>query len=288
MLDRVDRVILSVPDRDMAVARWKEFFGVEKVREYDSAALGAKSTVVQAGDTEFEFLEPTGDGPTADYRNEWGQGLLGAGFSTPDLQAMARHLDAEGVTYTEDNGRLFLANSQTIGMPTLISQSESRMPVGDINFVYEVTNPVPDWKAANDLYVRIFGLDESRFSPIESERYGYRGTLTLFNPPERLDRIEITETFGGGAMDRFFHRRGPSLYMCYIDVDDVLALGGRLEAANARFNYSAGRPDGTGLFIHPTSLFGMLMGVSLKDYAWVWSGRPELGGPFAKGDPGTH
>lgn len=288
MLDRVDRVILSVPDREAAVARWKQFFGAERVRDYESTVLGAKATVVQAGDSEFEFCEPNGDGPLGAFRERWGQGLFGAGFSTPDLQAMARHLDAEGVTYVEDNGRLFLDASQTIGMPTIISQSERRNPVGDINFVYEVTNPVPDWKAANDLYVRIFGLDESRFSPIESERYGYRGTLTLFNPPERLDRIEITETFGGGAMDRFFQKRGASLYMCYIEVDDVLALGGRLEAANARFNYAAGRPDGAGLFIHPTSLFGMLMGVSLKDYAWVWSGRPELGGPLAKGDPGTH
>ena len=49
----------------------------------------------------------------------------------------------------------------------------------------------------------------------------------------------------------------------------------RLEARGAR--YTAGREDGGGnLFIHPTALHGMLMGVSRKNLAWTWSGRPEL------------
>jgi hypothetical protein len=36
-------------------------------------------------------------------------------------------------------------------------------------------------------------FDPSRFSPIASERFGYLGTLAMFNPKDRLDRIEISQ-----------------------------------------------------------------------------------------------
>ena len=147
-----------------------------------------------------------------------------------------------------------------------------------IRFVYEVTNPVADAKATTAHYARIFSLDASRFCPIESHGFGYDGTLTLFNPPDRLDRIEVTRTNGGGAMDRFYHRRGASLYMCYIEVDDVPALAARLEANECRYALSDEKDPDVGLFIHPSALFGMLMGVSRTNYAWTWSGRPHLAG----------
>jgi hypothetical protein len=52
---------------------------------------------------------------------------------------------------------------------------------------------VSDWTAAAERYTRLFGLDPARFSPIHSDRFGYTGTLTLFDPPGRLDRIEISQ-----------------------------------------------------------------------------------------------
>jgi predicted enzyme related to lactoylglutathione lyase len=166
-------------------------------------------------------------------------------------------------------------------MPTTIVREQFRAPVGDIRFVYEVTNPVADWKATSAHYAKLFGLDAARFSAIHSKLYGYEGTLTLFNPPAQLDRIEVTQTSGGFAMDRFFQRRGDGLYMCYIETDDVQALAARLRTRGARFTDSEDRPPETGLFIHPSALHGMLMGVSRTNFAWVWSGHPELAGEGA-------
>ena len=82
-------------------------------------------------------------------------------------------------------------------------------------------------------------------------------------------------------MDRFYQRRGPGLYMCYVETDDVPGLAARLRERNARFSDSEDRPPEAGLFIHPASLHGMLMGVSATNYAWVWSGRPDLAGDGA-------
>ncbi len=281
MLSYVDRVQLVVPDRKVAVERWHAIFGAEQVSEDGSRYLNAHRSTVQAGRSQFEFLEPAGPGPIQDFREKWGQGLYGAGFSTPDLAALAARLEGK-VEVVEERGALYLREAP-FGMPVVLVQDEPREYVGHIRCVYEVTNPVTDWQAASSYYTGLFGLDDSRYVPIGSKLYGYEGTLTLFDPPNRLDRIEITQTFGG-AMDRFFQRRGNSLYMCYIETDDVTALEARLREQNLRHAPGENRPEGTNIFIHPQALFGMLMGVSKTNYGWAWSGHPELAGaPVGEG-----
>ncbi len=277
MLSYVDRIQLVVPDRGAAAERWRLIFGAEQVSEDASRFLNARRTTVQAGRSLFEFLEPAGPGPIQDFRDRWGQGLYGVGFSTPDLAAMARRLHDAGEAVVEEGAALYLRDGR-FGMPTVIVADEPRQDVGHIRCVYEVTNPVGDWEAASRYYTETFALDSSKYCPIESKLYGYKGTLTLFNPPHRLDRIEITQTWGGGAMDRFWQKRGDSLYMCYIEADDVKAIEARLQANNLRYAPGEGRPDGTNIFIHPQTLFGMLMGVSKTNYGWLWSGRPDLAG----------
>lgn len=278
MLSYVDRIQMVVADRKVAAERWKAVFGAEQVSEDGSRYLNAHRTTVQAGRSLFEFLEPAGPGPIQDFRDSWGQGLYGAGFSTPDLPALAKRLETSGEATVDEKGRLFLASTR-FGMPTVLVQEEPREYAGHIRCVYEVTNPVTDWKEATDYYTDLFGLDDSRYCPIGSRLYGYEGTLTLFQPPARLDRIEVVQTYeGSGAMDRFYRKRGPSLYMCYIETDDVNALAARLEANNLRYAPGENRPDGTNIFVHPQALFGMLMGVSKTMYGWAWSGHPELAG----------
>ncbi len=286
MLSYVDRIQMVVPDRKTAVERWKAVFGAQPVGEDGSKHLNAHRTTVQAGRSLFEFLEPAGPGPIQDFRDAWGQGLYGVGFSTPDLGALAKRLADKGEATVEEKGRIHLADSR-FGMPTVLAQDEPRETIGHIRCVYEVTNPVTDWKEATDYYTDLFALDERRYCPIGSKLYGYEGALTLFDPPHRLDRVEVVQTYeGSGAMDRFYCKRGPSLYMCYIETDDVNALATRLEANNLRYAAGEGRPDGTNIFIHPQALFGMLMGVSKTMYGWAWSGHPELAG--APVGEGTH
>jgi hypothetical protein len=186
-------------------------------------------------------------------------------------------MSAAGVAYREEGGQLFVEADQTRGMRMLISEHREKPKTGLISYVYEATNVVSDWEEAAAFYATAFGLDQSRFSPITSEQYGYTGTLTLFDPPAKLDRIELTQiTHPSGAMGRFYERRGPSIYMCYVETDNVRAIQDRLEAREARYSGRTEDPNPEGIFIHPTSLHGMLMGVSRTNLAWRWSGRPEL------------
>ena len=267
---------LAVRDCMVAADAFAEVVGAEKVREDELRVFNAKRTVVQAGESEFELLEPAGDGAVASHLERWGEGIFAAGFSTDNPGELARRMDDRALRFREEGGQIFIEPDQTRGMRTVISRGSEREPVGLISSLYEVTNIVEDHEGAASFYADAFGLDASRFCPIKSEQWGYTGTLTLFDPPSRLDRIELTQiTEPSLAMGRFFARRGPSIYMCYAETGNTRAIRERLEARGSR--YTAGRENGGGnLFVHPTALHGMLMGISRANLAWTWSGRPEL------------
>jgi catechol 2,3-dioxygenase-like lactoylglutathione lyase family enzyme len=269
-------MLLAVRDRRAAAQTFAEVLGAETVREDELRLFGATRTVVQAGESEFELLEPAGDGALSEHLERWGEGIFAGGFSTQDPPALARRLADRRLHFTDEGGQIFIGPDQTRGMRTAITRAAGRERVGLVSFLYEVTNIVEDHREAASFYADAFGLDASRFSPIKSDQWGYTGTLTLFDPPARLDRIEITQiTEPSLAMGRFFARRGPSIYMCYVETEDTGALIERLEKRGSR--YTPGREAGGGnLWVHPTALHGMLLGVSRTNLAWTWSGRPEL------------
>ncbi len=277
MLTRVDRVQLAVRDRSAAAETFRDVLGAEQVREDASDLLTARRTIVQAGVSEFELLEPAGDGPVQAHLERWGEGLFAAGFATRDLPALCERLSSHDVTWREEGGQVYVERDQTTGLRMVLSPQVEREPVGLITWLYEVTNIIDEHQAAADFYAGVFGLDASRFSPIRSKQYGYTGQLLLFDPPARLDRIELSQiTDPKRAMGRFAAKRGQSLYMCYAETNDVRAVIERLEARSARWAGRSDDPNPAGLFIHPTALHGVLMGVSRTNLAWQWSGRPEL------------
>lgn len=275
MLQRVDRVQLAVRDREEAARTFAAVLGARKDREDHLRILNATRTVVQAGQSEFELLQPDADGPVSAYLDRWGEGIFAAGFSTPDVHALAAHLESEGIHVAEEGGQLFIGPDQTRGMRTVISAGREVNVPALITHLYEVTNIVADHQDAAAFYARTFGLDASRFCPIKSERWGYVGTLTLYDPPAQLDRIEITQTTEQSlAMGRFYARRGESIYMCFAETEEIRPIAEGLKARGAR--YMADEDFVGSMFIHPSALCGMLMGISRTNEAWKWSGRPEL------------
>jgi len=278
MLKRVDRVQIAVADLDGAEKTAAGIFGAELIGRDAAEPLGARRSTMQAGSSLFELLAPTGAGPVKEFVDRWTSGLFGVGFSVEDLDAAARHLQAEAIRFDRAAGQLYLDPAESgFGMRVILSAHRERAPVGAIKWIYETTNVVRDWRAAAARYTRMFGLDPANFVPIESKEFGYAGTLTMFDAPARLDRIEISQiTDPAGAMGRFHGKRGDSLYMFFVETDDADALAKRLEARGARF--APQRRDQAGLaelFIHPTAFLGVLVGVSRTEHAWTWSGDIE-------------
>jgi len=280
MLDRVDRMLLAVHDRARASDTFTRLLGAVPRRELTSAALAARGTLLALGESELELWEPAGPGPVALRLERLGEGLLFAGYATRHLDQLAQRLRARGVPFELADERLYLPATSTFGFPMVISPWAERAGAGPVGFFYEATNALDtDWKVVAARYADLFALDMKNFSPIASERWGYAGTLTLFDPAARLDRIELSQTFAGnaGAMRRFVERRGgDALYMCFAEARDFIGLRDRLLAAGAtltaRGNDIANEKDT--LHVHPKNLHGMLLGISRPGFAWTWSGQP--------------
>jgi hypothetical protein len=280
MLERVDRIQMAVADAAPVVRAFRDILGAEPARESDSDYLNARRTILALGESEVELCTPRGAGLVRAHLDRWGPGLLTAGFAVASVAAVRAHLIAEDVEFANEGDQTYIEPTQTVGMRVVLSPTGPRRGPGLVSHLYEVTNTIEsDWTAAADRYARIFGLDPGRFSPIHSDRFGYTGTLTLFDPPTRLDRIEISQvTDPASAMGRWAAKRGDSLYMCYAETDDVGAIVRRLDRHQARFTPRGGDrlAERDGLWIHPSALGGLLLGISRTTLAWEWSGRPEL------------
>jgi hypothetical protein len=280
MIERIDRLQIVVTDRAAAAATYARILGAEVAREDRSDHLSAHRTVMALGESEIELCEPDGAGRAATALAERGEGLFAGGVATRDPDALAARLRGLGVAPALENGQLHLEGSPGFGARFVVTPLVARPRVGPVSFLYEVTiTLIGDWRAAAAWYTAMFGLDPRRFSPIESNRFGYRGTLTLFDPPARLDRIELSQvTDSKSAMGRWVVRRGDSLYMAYVETHDLASLIERLEEAGARWTPRGSSRDGErdGLWVHPSALHGLLLGVSRTTLAWEWSGRPEL------------
>jgi hypothetical protein len=280
LIERVDRMQLALRDRAAAEETFRRLFGAERARVDESAYLNASRTVLALGESELELCEARGPGIVRDFVERWGEGLLCAGYAAASVDALAAHLDASGAPYVREGAQLYLPGTTTAGFPMVISPLEQRPRVGPVSFFYEATNALDsDWHAVADLYTKLFQLDPTQFSPISSARFGYEGTLTLFDPSARLDRIEISQTFRDrpSAMRRFVDKRGgDSLYMCYLETEDYDGLQRRLRAGGATLipRGASIETERDGCWVHPKSLHGLLLGISRTTLGWEWSGRP--------------
>lgn len=278
MLEHVSGVVLAVRDRKVAVDTFAALFGAEEAAEHrDDVDLQADITSLACGTDYIHLAEPTGDGPVATHLESWGEGLLAAVFSTSDLDGLAKRLAERGVEHVQDSDSIHVPTRATHGLHTIVMATEKSEPVGAISFLYEVTHLVHDWRSVSDFWTDAFGLEDSRFSPISSDTFGYEGMLTLFDPPDRLDRVEvITPNDPNKAMGKFFAKRGEGPYMFFTECADTPALRERLDAAGARYAPAEDVGGPNSLFLHPSSTHGVLIGVSPTNHAWTWSGRPEL------------
>lgn len=278
MLRRMDGVLVAVRDAEAAARTYGAVLGARTTGGYPSALLGGQVTVLEAGSSRIRLVQPGGAGPAAQRIDAAGEGLLGVVLATGRRAELRSRLEARGLPVAEEGDALHLPPEVMRGCRVAIVDDEPAAGPGPVSFLYEVTHLVDDWRAASAEWTDVFALDDSRYHPISSDLYGYDGVLTLFDPPARLDRIEVVDPHDRSkAMGRYFDRYGQTLYMCYGESADMGALRRALDAAGAR--YEANGPDREvpeGLFIHPSALHGVLMGMGRVNLGWRWSGRPEL------------
>jgi catechol 2,3-dioxygenase-like lactoylglutathione lyase family enzyme len=90
------RLSVAVRNVDDAVNRFQELAGVPQIGEVTRRPAAARGVSVQVGDAVWEFLEPTGDGPVADYLERYGERIRSTVFRTKDISKVQNHLSAQG------------------------------------------------------------------------------------------------------------------------------------------------------------------------------------------------
>ena len=126
----------------------------------------------------------------------------------------------------------------------------------------------------------VFNLDQSHFTTITSDTFGYTGVLTLFREGA-LHRFEvITPTDMTKTMGRYYTRERASFYMAFAEsaaIADIERMA-QVSKAGITVDRPATRADSLPadqLWLHPPALGGMMLGVSRPTMAWRWSGHPE-------------
>jgi|TARA_B110000967_G_scaffold208768_1_gene262128 hypothetical protein len=285
MIDRIDRVQIAVKSIDKAAATFNLLLGAEVIDRSYSQYLNASRIVMALGESEIELCQADGAGYTADFLTTNGEGLMIAGLCCANPDQLKNRLRAMNFTLIEDGDQFYLPSSEHYGMPFVITATKSRNRIGAVSFLYEVTHSLfSDWRKVASHYAGVFDLDPNRFSSIQSKLFGYDGCLTLFDPPNRLDRIELAQVVNNEVpMGRWTQRRGDSLYMCSCESHDIRNLVERFLSAGVRWTPRGNNKEleGDGFWSHPADLHGVLLGVSRTTVAWEFSGRPEFVDPPA-------
>lgn len=280
MLTEVDRLLVATPDAAAAAAAWRTVLGAEEVHSGPAPALGAHRTVVRAGRSDVEFLQPDGTGAIADALSRRGRAhVWAAGAASPDPGAVAGTARAAGARVGSEGDRVHV-ELEIEGAPIrfVISPEAERAPAGRLDFLYEATVLAADQAGAVARIRDAFGLDESVFTTITSEMFGYTGVLTLFRAGQ-LHRFEvITPIDRDKTMGRYHAREGACFYMGFAEASDLLGIERRIPPGGVTIDRPEGRridqtPDQ--VWIHPPTLGGVMLGVSRPSMAWMWSGHPE-------------
>lgn len=281
MLKRIDRLQMAVPDRAAVAKRWRELLGAELAGGDRVASLAALRTLLRLGNGFVELLEPDGVGRIGDAVAKRGAHLYAAGVATDDVASLVAHLRSQGIDPAEEGGQAFVdpAVAGNVGFRVVVSPDEELAPVGDIDFFYETTLLVDDAAAATANCATLFALDPDAFVPIDSQHFGYAGTLTLFDP-DRLGRFEvITPNDSRKTMGRFFSRFGEAFYMAFAEscaLSKIEARARELGLGHTSDPPTEGRVGAANtVFLHPDALGGMMLGLSRPTQAWQWSGSPE-------------
>lgn len=286
MLKSIDRILVAVNELEGAEKNYRDVLGATPVTEFESRHLNAWVRRLALGSTEVELCMPLGAGPVEVHLQQFGEGLMRGGVTTDDLRAFGQFLGERNVRFTEADGRLYPDSADLHGLPLVVSAAPSvaaARAAGPVEFLYELTMVLSSpWQDVANAYVNRLGLQRERMVDITFKRFGYEGTLMMFDP-QRLDRIELSEAHDPAyPMGRFSAKRGDAFYMCYVQTDDLADVIQRLQSHKHRFTRRTDTSqERDGLWIHPSALNGVLMGVSRTSLAWGWSGQPGRVQPLA-------
>lgn len=268
MLQRINRVLVAVPDLDAACAAFMRGLGLQRGRRLAVPDVGAITEALPLGDGWVQLLQPSEDGPVARFLQQHGAGIYGIGVETPSL--------ADCRLRVEQSGRQ--AHPLRLGDTELVCLKREQLPGATVWFtaagdgpqpadnsspflgIHEATCLVENREGAAETYARVFGPPQ-RVERARNDAYGFLGQSLLYGSPPQECSIELAQPAGpDAAIARFWRKHGPSIYMVTLATDDFPRACRGFEERGVRHTREPSAPDGTA-FVHPTALAGCFVGV---------------------------
>ncbi len=115
LFSKVDHVGIAVPDLDVAIAFYRDTFGIVSVHEEVNEAQGVREAMLAVGDgsTRIQLLAPIDDSSTiAKFLDRNGPGLQQVAYTVDDLDTVSATLRERGLRLLYDEARRGTADSR--------------------------------------------------------------------------------------------------------------------------------------------------------------------------------
>ncbi len=107
MFKKIDHVGIAVKSLDAVKALYKEVFDLEPVFEETVEEQKVRVVGFKVGESNFEFLEPTGpESPIAKYLEKKGEGLHHLAVGVEDINEVLQNMKARGMKLIDETPRI--------------------------------------------------------------------------------------------------------------------------------------------------------------------------------------
>jgi methylmalonyl-CoA/ethylmalonyl-CoA epimerase len=115
LFTKIDHVGIAVPDLDVAIAFYRDNFGIVSVHEEINEQQGVREAMLVVGDgnTRIQLLAPLNEESTiAKFIDRSGPGIQQLAYTVEDLDAVSEQIRARGLRLLYDAPRRGTANSR--------------------------------------------------------------------------------------------------------------------------------------------------------------------------------
>lgn len=106
MLEKVDHIGIVVKDLDQAMRLYREAFGIEPEKVYESDVAKAKIAFFPVGQVRIELLQPlVADSVTAKFLEKKGEGIHHIAFKVKDVDQSLGILAEKGIQLVDQKGK---------------------------------------------------------------------------------------------------------------------------------------------------------------------------------------
>jgi methylmalonyl-CoA/ethylmalonyl-CoA epimerase len=115
LFSKVDHVGIAVPDLDVAIAFYRDTFGVVSVHEEVNEEQGVREAMLAVGDgaTRIQLLAPLSDSSTiAKFIERNGPGVQQVAYTVEDIEAVSAELRGKGLRLLYDEPRRGTSDSR--------------------------------------------------------------------------------------------------------------------------------------------------------------------------------